>query len=158
MNTSPSKKPGLREALGEYIAKSKLRLTPERLAVVEAAEALTGRFTVETLIARVKEGPMGVSPATVYNTVELMVESGILRRLAPADGRSAAYEKATMMARPRLLLVCSACGSTKEIKDPELVKLLDRRRFQSFDPEYYDLKIFGICSKCQRRRRRVRSV
>lgn len=138
----------------QYLVRNKMRYTPERISIVEALDALTGRFTIETLTRQLDTGTLKISQATIYNTVNLMVDSGVIRRIPGIDSRTVSYEKAAALARPQLQLVCTVCGSAKDIKDPELVKLLDRRRFQSFSPEYYDLRIYGVCTRCQRRRRR----
>lgn len=154
MNSVQTKKSGLEEAVADYLVRHKKRNTRERAAIVGAIDALTTRFTVDKIHSIVDTGSFHISLATVYNTIDMLVDAGLLRRREDPAGTSATFEKASAAMSPRLQLVCETCGSVKIIKDPELVKMLDRRRFQDFSPTHYDLRILGTCQRCLRRRRR----
>ena len=76
------KRKGLaREALSIYIAEHHLRSTPERSAVLDKVLEMPSRFTVDELITAMEGGDFRVSRATVYNSVGLFAQAGIVRKL-----------------------------------------------------------------------------
>lgn len=106
-------------------------------------------FTIESLHAMIVEGGYRLSLGTVYNTVDLLVDSGLMRR--HQFGSQAEYERVNPVGGNHLHLVCLQCGSIKELREPELMKQLSAHRYSSLKPDYFDLTVYGTCSKCQRR-------
>jgi Fur family ferric uptake transcriptional regulator len=87
-----------------------------------------------------------VSRATVYNTLDLLIEAGLVRRITLGDG-VARYER-VMQANNHHHLICTRCGKVKEMKAAEVVGELLSRKPRSFEPLYYTLYIYGLCSRC----------
>ncbi len=100
-----------------------LRMTDQRRVVARVIEAALDHPDVEELYARaVKEDPR-ISLATVYRTVKLLQESGILDKLEFGDGR-ARYEDAERDHHDHLIDVNS--GRVIEFVDPEIEALQER--------------------------------
>lgn len=133
------------EALSRYIADHHRRSTPERSAVLDMILRLNSRFTIDELCRAIDEGDFRVSHATVYNSVKLFCDAGILRRLhLQAD----VYELAI---DPQLTvrLVCRKCGKVREMRDQQLARTLALKRYQSFIPDGYEVCMTGLCSRCR---------
>ena len=135
-------------AFTNYMKLHRMRKTPERFAIYERVLGMPHHFFIEDLYGEMEAAGYHVSRATVYNTVNMLVDAGLVRKHqfgnAPAQ-----YEKITGPARHHHL-VCTVCGKIKEITVPEIDQCLDQRTFRGFTPQYSDLKIFGICRQCQR--------
>ncbi len=139
-----------------YMENNKLRKTPERYAILEMAVSLTDHFNADTLFRRMEESSYHVSRATIYNTLDLLTACGILRKLQFGNGQSQ-YECVTD-APNHHHLICTECGKIKEIKDAELLKYLNSKKYSSFTASYYVLYIYGICNACARRIKRKSNI
>lgn len=133
----------------EYIKGRNMRQTPERKAILERVIAMRPHFAVEELY-EVMDKDYHVSLATVYNNVELLCQSGILRRHFLSD-QQAVYELAD---DSHLHLVCTECGSVRVSREKELNRQVMSMRFNGFVPVHYSTTIYGVCASCLRKRRR----
>ena len=70
----------VRERLEGFLAEGGHRRTPERFAVLEEIYKEGGHFDVDTLLDRMKQRGAKVSRATLYNTIELFQEAGLVRK------------------------------------------------------------------------------
>jgi Fur family ferric uptake transcriptional regulator len=68
-----------------------LKYTPERAAVLDAAVRAEGLFEADKIIEDVKAGGIRVSKATVYRTLKLLQEAGVIQRV-PLDTDQAFYQ------------------------------------------------------------------
>lgn len=129
-----------------YLRHRGLNVTSARERVAHAACALDGHFDAGDLWERLRTENGGAAPATVYRTLDLMVEAGVLRRLDFHDG--AQYEVA--FGRPRHEhLVCEGCGGILEFRDPELdARLAEAGEQLGFQPHRHQLIIWGRCETC----------
>lgn len=142
------------ETLNRYLASKHLRRTSERYAILDIVLGMNKHFYVDTICSAMEESSFRVSRATVYNTIELLTEAGIVRRHRFGN-QPAQYEKIVdTAAANHQHLVCTKCGKVKEIKDITLLKALSQRRYQSFTPEYFQFYVYGTCSQCARRMKR----
>ncbi|MBD5173556.1 MAG: transcriptional repressor [Bacteroidales bacterium] len=138
-------------AFTKYLTQHKLRKTPERYAILDKVFDLNDHFTVESLHAALHAEGYHVSCTTVYNTLEHLTEATLVRRRT--FGRQPAqYEKITGLTNHHHL-VCTSCGKVREIKDSALDSTLSSLRFGTFRPAYTDLYIYGVCSRCSKKKR-----
>ncbi len=144
-----------KEIFADYLCRNKKRRTAERYAILDRAMRAVGHFSVEALCDTLRDEDYHVSTTTVYSTLELLVDCGLVIRHRFNDRRSL-YEKAPVSqgAQCHHHLICTVCGKIKEMRDPELTQLIEAKRFPAFTPAYFALNIYGTCSACTRRKRR----
>ena len=140
-----------KEALTKFLQENHLRKTPERYAVLERIWRSEGHFNAESLY-RDMQGEYRVSRATVYNTLELLLQSHLVVKHQFGQ-QEAQYEKVATD-KVHHHLVCTGCGKVKEFSDKHIRTTIQARRFAYFEPGYYTLCIYGLCSKCKQKRRK----
>ena len=145
------KRKGLaRETLSRYIADHHRRCTPERFAVLDTVMDMPSHFTIDELCDNIDGGDFRVSRATVYNTVVLLSEAGILRRLHTlADTWEVSLEP-----QFAVRLVCRKCGKVRDVRDQQLWNALSLKRYQSFVADSYEVCLSGYCTRCRPRDRK----
>lgn len=154
--TVEERRQGARAVLIRYLRERHMRRTPERFAVLDEVVALKGFFSSDQIGSLLADQQFHVSRQTIYSTLELLVQCGLLRRHRFTDG-AASYELVGEAAAPRYHLVCLRCGKVKELKASDSLPPLASRRFAGFTPEYYELMIYGVCSTCTRRAKKAAS-
>ena len=137
-----------REILSNYLKeKGKLRATPSRFAVLDEVLRTQGHFDVEGLYYRLITSGVKVSKATVYNTLDLLKDCGLVSKYRFAENTSR-YEKA--FGRPHHHhLICLKCGDIIEFVSDKLARIQDEVcREKRFEPQSSTLQVFGFCAKC----------
>ncbi|MDE6330725.1 MAG: transcriptional repressor [Muribaculaceae bacterium] len=131
--------------LTDFLQRRHLRKTPERYAILTKAVELSAHFDVDQLYNALEAEGYHVSRATVYNTLELLCEAGILNRhlFAPNQAR---YEVAR---GSHLHLICRRCGAIREIDDSSLTERLLTQDYPGFSPEYSSSSVYGLCDTCR---------
>lgn len=131
----------------EYLRQHKLRKTPERFAILEAIYSADGHFSLEELHQKmVDECHFVVSRATVYNTVNMLVDAGLIVRHRLAE--KAEYEKAVVTGSSHFHLICNKCGSIRELHNDKLMRALSEIKTGRFSAESYTLYVYGTCARC----------
>lgn len=146
------------DTLARYLRASGRRCTAERMAVLDAVLATAGHFSAEQLRAAVHAAGCRVSVATVYSSLEILVDCGLAacHRFTGGNTTGALYERISNPAETRSHqhLVCTRCGKITQMRDPDLTAMVGAKRFTGFTPAYYTLDIYGVCGACQRKQRR----
>ena len=140
-----------RETLSKYLkATGKKRATQERYAILDAILDSQGHFDAEGLYYRLISNGVSVSKATVYNTLELLQECGLVSKYRFTEN-SSRYEKA--FGRPHHHhLICLDCGDIIEFVNDRLDRLQDEVCSErDFHPQSSALQIFGTCAKCRKK-------
>lgn len=133
-----------REKFRLYLTERQMRKTPERFALLDKAMTLSGHFGVEVLYDAMEASGYHVSRATVYSTLELLVDCGLLNRHL-FGMRKTCYEVAL---GSHFHLICSDCGKIREIKEDAVSNLLTGMEYEDFKPTYCSTMIYGLCSDC----------
>ena len=121
-----------------------LRVTPQRLAVHGALQALGRHSTAEEVLERVHGSVPGVSLPTVYAALELLVGLGLAARVHA--GRALRFDP---RAQPHHHLVCSRCGAVSDLDaDIELGPALDRARALGARASGAEVIVRGLCADC----------
>ena len=132
-----------------FLGARALRLTPARAAILEAVLSRDGHFSIEALVEDLKMRGIRGSKATVYRTLPLLTEAGILQE-AVVTPESRSYEAASG-ARHHDHLVCRDCGLVVEFRD-EAIEVLQREvaSRHGFALDGHHLQLVGRCPRCAR--------
>lgn len=136
------------DALFEKLEARGFSLTHERRLLIERLSSVEDHFDAEELYVKLRTEGVPVSRATLYRTLDLLVELGYLRRFSLERGK-ARYER--QEGQPlHGHLYCTGCGQVEDFPAPELERLgrlaFERYGFEVHQPE---LKIAGRCSRCR---------
>jgi Fur family transcriptional regulator, ferric uptake regulator len=138
----------------EILRAQGLRMTPQRRAIVSEIMRTRGHIS-PTALARKVQGEMpGVNASTVYRTLSLLEEVGVLSHSHLEGG--AEYHRAEEAGHVHL--TCSRCGAEDDLSIEEaqaLQRLIERHH--GFSPDLTHFAIGGLCARCQRPRPRRRS-
>lgn len=137
-----------------FLGSKQLRKTPERYAILDKIFSINGHFDIESLHDMLESDSYHVSKATVYNTIGLLIECGLVRRHS-LDNKQTKYEKIISNSPNHQHLICTECGKIKEVKDNEFSAYMNARKFTAFTTSYFQLYIYGICNNCLRKKKRV---
>lgn len=123
------------------------RITRERESIAEAVLLNRGHFDVDELFLHLK-GKIGVSKASIYRTIPILIESGLLAAVYLEDGHMH-YER-VYGREHHSHLRCTACGRIFEFSVPDL-PLLEKSiaEEKNFKSEGHKFEIWGLCSKCR---------
>jgi Fur family ferric uptake transcriptional regulator len=133
-----------------FLAERDLRLTPARRAIVEAVLDRHGHFPIEDLVRDLKRRGIRGSKATVYRTLPLLTEAGIVQQ-AVITSETKSYESAVGREHHDHL-VCRGCGKVIEFEF-EAFEILQREiasRY-GFTLEGHHHQLFGRCPACRER-------
>lgn len=106
----------IRDKILAYMADKGLRITSQRKAIIDAAFSTSNHYTAEELLERAREVDSSVSRATVYRTLPVLVESGLLHELDL--GMDHKYYDPNYATHPNHNhIICKDCGNIIEFED-----------------------------------------
>jgi Fur family ferric uptake transcriptional regulator len=122
------------------------RMTPQRLLIVSAIEDSDGHVSAEEIYAQVVAKYPHVNISTVYRTLELLKELGLVTETDFGEGR-VRYHPAEKGHHHHL--VCTECGAIIDLDESSLssLKRMLLREYK-FNANLKHLAIFGRCHKC----------
>jgi Fur family ferric uptake transcriptional regulator len=133
------------QLLREYLDRNKLRKTPERFAILEAIYQKEGHFDAEALYLELKNDGSKVSRATVYNTLDILVDCRLVAKQYFGDSITK-YEKAYGY-RQHDHLVCTLCGKILEFCDPRIGSIQEMvEDVYGFRIDTHALNFYGECT------------
>ena len=119
-----------------------LRLTDQRRTIAQVLEDAEDHPDVEELYARASKIDPNISPATVYRTVKLFEEAGILEKVDFGDGR-ARYEDAERDHHDHLIDLQT--GRVIEFVDPEIEALQEKIAAKlGYKLKGHRLELYGV--------------
>jgi Fe2+ or Zn2+ uptake regulation protein len=122
-----------------------LRVTSQRVVIHRALCAQTQHMTAEQVLESVSDVLPGTSLPTVYATLELLEELGLVRRLGTGTG-AVLFDSRV---EPHAHTVCRRCGATADLDGaPSSGRALARARQAGFTPDHAELVIRGLCERC----------
>lgn len=122
------------------------RVTPQRQMVLEAVTRLE-HATPEEIYAEVKQAAVGVNLSTVYRTLELLEQIGLVTHTHLGHG---AHRYHLAAEAPHIHLVCRGCGAIIQLEPAAvapLVQALDAE--YGFETDVGHLTVFGTCAQCR---------
>jgi Fur family ferric uptake transcriptional regulator len=124
-----------------------LRMTPQRRAIVAEIMRTQGHISPTGLVRKVQGEMPGVNASTIYRTLSLLEEVGVLAHAHLESG--AEYHRAEEAGHVHL--TCSNCGDEDDLSLEEadtLVELIVRHH--GFRPDLTHFAISGLCADCAR--------
>ncbi|MCX7607339.1 MAG: transcriptional repressor [Bacteroidia bacterium] len=132
------------EILEKYLLERGLRRTEERLEVLRTIYEELTHFDADSLHRHLLERGLRISRATIYNTLDLFVSCGLVKRYAFAEGRTL-YER-SVGRRQHDHLICIECGHIQEFCDPQLGLVVEGvGRLFHMNPVHHDLVVYAHC-------------
>jgi Fur family ferric uptake transcriptional regulator len=135
----------IRENFDDFIRKKGLRRTPQRDAIVESVFSTDEHFTADELCERIRHSGIRSSRATVYRTLSLLVEAGLLREI-DIGGDQTTYDPNFLNRPGHNHLVCIDCGRVVEFENEETGrKLEEMARELGYEPVRQSIRIEACC-------------
>ncbi len=122
------------------------RLTPQRLMVVKAVEEADSHISTEEIYLQVRARYAHMNISTVYRTLELLSELGLVTETDMGDGRVRYH---SIWKGHHHHLVCEKCGTIIDVEESMLTPLWNGigQRY-GFEINMKHLALFGLCGKC----------
>jgi Fur family ferric uptake transcriptional regulator len=123
-----------------------LRWTPQRRAVIEVLAAADGHLTGADLVERCRAVDSTTIPSTVYRTLDVLEELGLVRHGHGADGRE---EFHVGPEEEHGHLYCSSCGESWEIGAARGASIVEAfRAADGFEVDLSHVTVVGRCATC----------
>jgi len=136
------------EKFAEYLEFHGHRLTKPRRELVQHVFSYHDHFTADDLVADVRQKRIRVSRATIYRTLDLLLEAGMLRKIRFGDRDAYEHDYGYP---DHDHLYCTKCKKIIEFHNDELVELRERvAREQAFRGTSHRFVISGLCESCFR--------
>ena len=124
------------------------RLTPQRLMVISAIENSENHISAEEIYAQVVTKYSHVNISTVYRTLELLKQLGLVTETDLGGGRVKYHPENKGQHHH---LVCQECGAMTDLDESVLISLKGQLlREYKFSADLRHLAIFGRCVKCEK--------
>lgn len=141
----PSRIP-VEELFHNFLKKRGYRATPERALILKEIYSSEGHFDADELFVRLKQKSVNVSRATVYNTLDLLVECNLVSQ--NSFGHKHLHYERIYGYKHHDHIICEECGVVTEFtndKIEEQQELVCKQH--GFAMRRHTLQIFAMCTK-----------
>lgn len=147
--------PGLNEALtilARYLKERGKNNTPERNSILTVIYHIDGPFDVDALHQLVCEKMGYLCRVTIYNSLMLFVEAGVVQQFQPFANGSLFFERCIGQ-KPHGYQICRHCGSIRLINMDEVIEPIANQVPSTFHTAQYCLYVIGLCANCYKEER-----
>jgi len=129
-----------------YLEEKELRKTPERYALLKEVYSNNGHFDVDSLYQLMKDKKHQISRATVYNTLDLLIECDLVSK--HQFGKNLAQYEKSYGYKQHDHLICTDCHKVIEFCDPRIQNIQDTvGEVLDFKVIHHSLIFYANCSK-----------
>lgn len=130
-----------------YLRSHLIKDTTARRSILDTVLQLSGHFEAERVVTRLREAGARTGKATVYRTLPLLVDCGILKQVR-LDGVRTLFEY-SLGENPHDHMVCRRCARIIEFASDDVLKLRDLiARRHRFHVTGHRLQLSGLCESC----------
>ena len=150
------------EKVKDLLREKGLKVTSQRLMVLNILSAHGDEhLTVEEIYDLAKEESPEIGLATIYRTVQVLLELHVIEKVTFDDG-FARYElngEETGSGHRHHRAICTQCGKVYSL-ETDLLDTLEKQVFESlgFEVTDHEVKLYGLCSACRRKAQNAMEV
>ena len=150
------------EKVKDLLREKGLKVTSQRLMVLNILSAHGDEhLTVEEIYDLAKEESPEIGLATIYRTVQVLLELHVIEKVTFDDG-FARYElngEETGSGHRHHHAICTQCGKVYSL-ETDLLNTLEKQVFESlgFEVTDHEVKLYGLCSACRRKAQNAMEV
>jgi Fur family transcriptional regulator, ferric uptake regulator len=146
----------IHESFDTYISQLGLRQTKQRKAILDAVLNLGSHVDAETIALEARKIDTSIGIATVYRTLQLMTEAGLLVERNFSKDRTQ-FEFADSADHHHDHLICTKCGAILEFMNESIEKLqIEVAKKLGFTLRHHRMELYGDCNNsesCVRQRK-----
>lgn len=132
-----------------YLREQGLPITQQRETVAQTVFSSTGHLSVEDIERRLREDDERIGKATIYRTLDLLVNSKLVEEHDFGEGFKR-YEHRLSRQPVHEHLICLECGKVTEFRSEEVERVESRVASEyGFAPARHRLEIYGLCRDCR---------
>lgn len=138
---------------------SDFRITTQRKIIIKAILAMKGHFSAEEVtngILQLYPDLTGISKATIYGTLDILVKNGILTNIQGKtfkDEVNGGYYARNYYDRrldPHINMVCISCGKIEDLNEIPLNQIIKQiNTTSSWELSQEPISLYGICKNCR---------
>ncbi len=145
------RRPAAADIFRRFLRERGLRATPVRIAILQAILDHSGHFDVDELFLDLRRRNERISKASIYRTIPLLVEAGLINQIYFEDGRL--HYEPVYGRDHHCHLRCSECRRVIEFKNEMMLDLEARLAEEhGFLIQGHQVEVYGLCPECRKKR------
>lgn len=137
------------EQVDRYLGSKELKKTFQRAVIMNKILSKGGHLSAEDLFSHLKSDGNNIGLATIYRTLRLLKESGVIEEHSFVEGKS--IFELSFPNKHHDHLICMGCHSVIEFLDPKIEEHQEQvAKNNQFVLVKHTMNLFGYCKKCQK--------